>query len=56
MSTVVPCPKLDSLTAILCLTNSNSMCKASIILSNKLGSSGSVASSSALGLLTLEED
>ena len=53
--TGIPCPKLASFTAILCLTNSNSMCKASVILSNKLGSSGSVASSPDLGLLTLEE-
>ena len=49
-----PCPKLASFTATLCRTNSNSMCKVSIIRSSKLESWCSVSSSFVLGLLTLE--
>lgn len=49
-----PCPKLTSFTATLCRTNSNSMCKVSIIRSSKLESWYSVSPSSVLGLLTLE--
>ena len=52
---VIPCPRLASFTAILCLTNNNSMCNASIILSNRLDSWDSGTSSWVLGLLTLEE-